>query len=189
MSKQYGFYINTDRCVQCHACEVACKAWNRVDLGIKWRRVVDFWGGSFPEVTNQTVSFSCMHCAKPACVEICPSGALIKRARDGIVVVDPTKCIACRSCAKACPFDVPRYGLSGTMQKCDLCLARIEQQRAPLCADTCPGEAIKFGTMEELIEMARAGSGERVSSPTFPSFLLSGKLAAEKFLTLFGRNE
>ena len=77
MSTQYGFYINTDRCVQCHACEVACKAWNRVDLGIKWRRVADFWGGNFPEVTNQTVSFSCMHCAKPACVESCPTHALV----------------------------------------------------------------------------------------------------------------
>ena len=188
ISKQYGFYINTDRCVQCHACEVACKAWNRVDLDIKWRRVADFWGGSFPAVANQTVSFSCMHCAKPACVEICPSGALSKRAQDGIVVVDQAKCIACHSCAKACPFDVPQYGTSGTMQKCNLCLARIEQQRQPICVSTCPGEAIKFGTMEELIKTAQTQSGGRLNSPTVPSFVLAGKLTAERFLTLFSRN-
>ncbi len=189
MSKQYGFYVNTDRCVQCHACELACKAWNNVDLGIQWRRVADFWGGSFPKVTNQTISFSCMHCGKPDCVGVCPSGALSKRAQDGIVAVDQSKCIACHSCAEACPFDVPRYGRSGTMQKCDMCLERIGQHKKPLCVETCPGEALKFGTMEDLIKMAQARSGASLVSPTLPSFLFSGKLTAEKFLALFSRNK
>ncbi len=185
MSKQYGFYINTDRCVQCHACEVACKAWNSVDLGIKWRRVADFWGGEFPNVTNQTISFSCMHCEKPDCVQICPSGALSKRTQNGIVAVDHNKCIACRSCAEACPFDVPRYGKSGIMQKCHMCPERIEQHQQPLCVETCPGEALKFGTMDDLIEMAAKRSGSRLSGKTIPSFVISGKLTAAKFLTLF----
>jgi anaerobic dimethyl sulfoxide reductase subunit B (iron-sulfur subunit) len=185
MSKQYGFYINTDRCVQCHACEVACKAWNSVELGIKWRRVADFWEGSFPEVTNQTVSYSCMHCEKPACVQVCPSGALSKRVQDGIVIVDQSKCIACRSCAEACPFDVPQYGKSGIMQKCNMCLERIEQNKQPQCVETCPGEALKFGTMEELMELSAARSGSRLSAKTVPCFIISGKLTGAKFLTLF----
>ena len=185
MTKQYGFYINTDRCVQCHACEVACKAWNGVGLGLKWRRVVDFWIGSFPETTNQTVSYSCMHCEKAACVAVCPSGALAKRPQDGIVTVDQSKCIACGSCAEACPFDVPQYEPAGTMQKCDFCLDRLEQNKQPLCVATCPGEALKFGTMEDLIELSAAKSGARLSAQTIPSFVISGKLTAEKFLTLF----
>lgn len=189
MSKQYGFYVNSDRCVQCHACEVACKAWNNVGFGIQWRKVADFWDGNFPEVANQTISFSCMHCEKPSCVEVCPSGALSKRAQDGIVTVDQDKCIACRSCEKACPFDVPQYGPSGTMQKCNMCLERIEQHQQPLCVATCPGEALKLGTMEDLMEIAQAKSGIRLPSPTVPSFWISGKLTAERFLTLFGRNE
>ena len=185
MSRQYGFYINTDRCVQCHSCEVGCKAWNGVELGLAWRRVVDFWGGGFPKVTNQTVSFSCMHCGKPACVQVCPSGALSKRAQDGIVVVDQSKCIACRSCSEACPFDVPQYGRSGTMQKCNMCLERLEQQRQPICVAACPGEALKFGAMEDLMEISATRSGTRLSAETLPSFVISGKLTPEKFLTLF----
>jgi anaerobic dimethyl sulfoxide reductase subunit B (iron-sulfur subunit) len=185
MSRQYGFYINVDRCVQCHACEVACKAWNGLAPGIAWRRVADFWAGDFPKVSNQTVSFSCMHCGKPACVEVCPSNALSKRAEDGIVVVDQSKCIACGSCSEACPFDVPQYGVSGTMQKCDLCLERIEKQRQPVCVATCPGEALKFGNMEDLMGVSAAGSGSRLSVDTNPSFVISGRLTPEKFLTLF----
>ncbi len=187
ISKQYGFYINTDRCVQCHACEVACKAWNKVDFGVRWRRVVDFWGGSFPEVINQTVSFSCMHCEKPSCVRVCPSGALSKRPEDGIVTVDQDKCIACRSCAEACPFDVPQYGRSGIMQKCNLCLERLERRQQPLCVATCPGEALKCGTMEDLIKISAIRSGSRLSATTVPSFVISGRLTAGKFLTLFDR--
>ena len=70
MAKQYGFYIDTDRCVQCHACEVACKSWNGIEPGIRWRRVLDVWQGQFPKVTNQTISYSCMHCEKP---RVCPN--------------------------------------------------------------------------------------------------------------------
>jgi anaerobic dimethyl sulfoxide reductase subunit B (iron-sulfur subunit) len=189
MAKQYGFYIHTDRCVQCHACEVACKSWNGVEAGIKWRRVVDFWEGEFPEVTNRTISFSCMHCEKPACVTICPSGALSKRVQDGIVVVDPSRCIACRSCATACPFHVPQYGQSGTMQKCTMCLDRLEGNKQPLCAETCPGEALKFGAMEDLAEMSAAKSAIRLPDATIPSFLISGKLAPATFLSLFNGNK
>jgi anaerobic dimethyl sulfoxide reductase subunit B (iron-sulfur subunit) len=185
MTKQYGFYIHTDRCVQCHACEVACKSWNNVGLGIKWRRVADFWEGSFPEVRNRTISYSCMHCEKAACVQVCPSGALAKRAQDGIVTVDQSKCIACRSCSEACPFDVPQYGPTGTMQKCNMCLDRLERHQQPSCVETCPGEALKFGTMEELTEISAGRSGARLRAKTIPSFVISGKLTAAKFLTLF----
>lgn len=188
MAKQYGFYIHTDRCVQCHACEVACKSWNGVEPGIKWRRVVDFWEGQFPKVTNQTISFSCMHCAKPACVDVCPAGAISKRAQDGIVVADQSKCIACRTCATVCPFHVPQYGKTGAMQKCNLCLDRLEQGKQPSCVATCPGEALKFGAIDDLIEMSAAKSAVRLAGTTVPSFLISGKLAAETFLALFNSN-
>lgn len=94
MGRQYGFYFDGDRCVQCHACEVACKSWNDLELGISWRRVRDLWSGAFPNVVNKTVSLSCMHCAKPSCMEICPAKAISKRVEDGIVIVDQKKCQA-----------------------------------------------------------------------------------------------
>jgi anaerobic dimethyl sulfoxide reductase subunit B (iron-sulfur subunit) len=188
VAKQYGFLVNTDRCVQCHACEVACKAWHGVEPGIRWRRVVDTWSGQFPAVTNQTISYSCMHCLKPACVDICPERAISKRAEDGIVVVDPSKCKGCRSCAAACPFHIPEYGKTGRMQKCNLCLERLEQGKQPLCVATCPGEALRSGTMETLIEISSAKSAERLSAPSGPSFLLSGKLPGAAFLRLLNSN-
>jgi anaerobic dimethyl sulfoxide reductase subunit B (iron-sulfur subunit) len=189
MAKQYGFYFHSDRCVQCHACEVACKSWNGVETGIAWRRVADFWSGSFPEVTDRTVSYSCMHCAKPSCVQACPSGALSKRAEEGIVVVDSQKCIACRSCEKACPFNIPQYGKNGIMQKCDMCLDRLERRQQPVCTATCPGEALKFGVMEDLIKISSARSATKLPVETVPSFLISGKLTAATFLSLFNRDK
>lgn len=185
MAKQYGFFVNSDRCIQCHACEVACKTWNSVEAGISWRRVVDFWQGQFPDSVNQTISFSCMHCAKPACAAICPEGAIFKRAEDGIVVVDRDKCTGCRSCETACPYDVPRYGKNGTMQKCHMCMSRLEHKKQPICAATCPGEALKFGVIEELAETQGKTPAVKLGGSTGPSFFISGRLKASTFLALF----
>jgi anaerobic dimethyl sulfoxide reductase subunit B len=189
MGKQFGFYINTDRCVQCHACEVACKSWNNLEPGIRWRKVMDVWDGQFPEVTNRTVSFSCMHCAKPACVVVCPEQALSKRGEDGIVVIDQKKCVGCRSCAKVCPFQIPQYGRAGVMQKCNLCMGRLSDGKLPICVITCPGEALKYGTIEDLSEMSSGKSAEKLSSPTEPSFFLSGRMTGTIFLTLLSSNK
>ena len=189
MEKQYGFYINTDRCIQCHACEVACKSWNGVEPGVRWRRVLDVWNGQFPKVTNQTISYTCMHCEKPACVDVCPARAISKRAVDGIVVVDQRKCTGCRSCVTACPFHVPQYGQTGIMQKCDMCLERLDQGKQPLCVATCPGEALKFGTIEDLIKMSATQLPERLSAPTVPSFYISGDMTGAAFLTLLNSSK
>jgi anaerobic dimethyl sulfoxide reductase subunit B len=185
MERQYGFYFDSDRCVQCHACEVACKSWNELELGIRWRRVLDFWGGQFPKVTNKTISLSCMHCAKPACVEICPAKAISKRSEDGIVIVDQSKCTGCRSCAAACPFHVPQYGRTGKMQKCNLCVERLEQGKQPSCVATCPGEALKCRPMEVLQKSSTTKPAERLTGHTNPSLFISGRLTGAELLDLF----
>ncbi len=173
MAKQLGFYVEMDKCVQCHACEVACQSYHQSDLGVKMRRVTTIWSGSFPNVTSVSVSMSCMHCGDPACVAVCPAGALSKRPEDGLVVVDDSKCIGCHYCFFACPFGVPQYGADGTMKKCDMCLDRLEAGEVPACVKTCPAEAIHYGPLDELSELARQKVAKNLVGSTNPSVLLS----------------
>jgi anaerobic dimethyl sulfoxide reductase subunit B (iron-sulfur subunit) len=172
MSKQYGFYFNADRCVQCRTCEVACKSARSIEPGMKWRRVVEIWGGVYPDITCSFFALACMHCSKPACIEVCPTGAISKRGEDGIVVVDRDKCNGCRECFSACPYGVPQFGDDGIMQKCDLC-AGINME--PICAVSCPTEALIFGTIDELLEMAKRKKGGKMGGPTDPSIIVAGE--------------
>ena len=173
MAKQYGFYFDADRCVLCRACEVACKAVHNIEPGIKWMRVVDIWGGVYPDVTRDFFALACMHCGKPACIEACPTGAISKRAEDGIVVVDGDKCNGCQDCFSACPYGVPQFGDNSIMQKCDFC---AEIGIEPACAVSCPAEALNFGTLDELLEMAKGKAAKRMSGPTEPSIIVVGEL-------------
>jgi anaerobic dimethyl sulfoxide reductase subunit B (iron-sulfur subunit) len=173
MAKQYGFYFDADRCVQCRTCEVACKSMRNIEPGIKWRRVVDIWGGVYPNVTRAFFSLACMHCGRPACIEVCPTEAISKRSEDGIVVVDRDKCNGCQDCFSACPYGVPQFGDDGIMQKCDFC---AEINIEPACAVCCPTEALNFGTLDELLEMAKGKAAKRMSGPTEPSIIIVGEL-------------
>jgi DMSO reductase iron-sulfur subunit len=176
MKTQYGFWVEPDRCTKCWSCQVACKAWKGTKAGtVNIRRVLDIWGGTFPNVTRTFISLSCMHCEKPACMAVCPVGAVSKRVEDGIVLVDQSKCIGCHSCFFACPFGVPQFGEDGTMQKCDYCLDRLEAGKAPACAANCPTKALHSGTMEELSKLAAERSGTRLAASTQPSILISKK--------------
>ena len=172
MSKQYGFYLDVESCVRCHACETACKNANNVEPGVRWRRVLSVWGGSYPNVTNKGVSVSCMHCGNAPCVANCPTGALSKDPATGIVEVDEEKCIGCHYCFFACPFGIPQYS-DGTMKKCDFCLDRLEEGKDPICVATCPTEALHWGPMEELSELAREKAARKLAGSTQPAMLIS----------------
>lgn len=175
MAQQYGFYCDTERCIQCWACEIACKQWNGIKAGgIARRKVHEVTDGVFPDVKRTFVSLSCMHCAEPACAAVCPAGAITKRAEDGIVVVDKEKCIGCHYCFFACPFGVPQYDENG-MDKCDCCIGNgVTPGDTPHCVATCPTQALHFGTMEDLAEkVGDKKVKQMVSSDGTPSFIAS----------------
>lgn len=170
MSKQYGFYYDAGRCIQCRTCEMACKSNHNVELGIKWRRVLETWSGNYPGVVRTFFSLACMHCENPACAAVCSTGAISKRAEDGIVVVDRDKCNGCQDCFTACPFGVPQFGKDGTLQKCDFCL---ETGNEPACALSCPTEALKAGALDALLEMAKGRNAGRLDGTTGPSIIIN----------------
>ena len=169
MSKQYVFYYDAGRCVQCHTCEVACRSAHNLEPGVKWRQVVEKWSGDYPDVTRSFLSQACMHCEKPACAAVCPTGAITKRTEDGIVVVDRDKCNGCGDCFSACPYDAPQFGNDGIMQKCDFCL---DIDREPVCTVSCPAEALYFGTLDEPPQALKGKTFKRLDGTTGPSMFI-----------------
>jgi anaerobic dimethyl sulfoxide reductase subunit B len=145
MSEKCSILFIQKKCIQCHGCEVACKSWRNVEIGVNWRRVNICWHGGYPDVKMVPVMVACLHCAKPACVAACPTGAIEKRAADGVVLVNQEKCIGCKVCLEACPYSVPQFGADGKMQKCDRCFQETDGRcSVPPCVATCPTKALQL---------------------------------------------
>lgn len=146
---QYGFLIDHDRCIGCHACTTACKAENEVPVG-SFRTWVKYTEqGVFPEVKRHFAVLRCNHCTDAPCVTICPVKALDKRA-DGIVDIDRDACIGCRACMQACPYDAIYLNEErGAVEKCHFCAHRVEKGLEPACAIVCPETAIIAGDLDD----------------------------------------
>lgn len=145
----FGIYLDSNRCGGCHACAIACMDQNdlEVEEQIAWRWVFAVEKGNYPEVSVTLNSLACRHCQDPLCVMVCPSGAVARL--DGVVLVNTELCIGCHSCFLACPFGIPRFGLDGRMQKCNLCIERVQHGVEPACVRTCPAQALKFCQINE----------------------------------------
>lgn len=164
---QWGFFFDQTRCTACQTCAVSCKDWHDVPAGpASWRRVRTREEGRFPQVAVSHLSLSCLHCARPACRDACPTHAITKRRDNGVVVVDRAKCLpGCRLCLAACPYEAPQYRDGATpMEKCDLCLERIVAGENPICVDSCPMRALSAGPLREL----RQRYGRATAAPGFP---------------------
>ena len=187
---QKAILFDSSRCVGCHYCESSCKKANNLDCKVtinikaladtfiprsmipteswessgaaikvddraynRWLRVVDPSDEGAPSLRH-----ACLHCG--LCAEVCPSGAITRR-EDGIVAVDPEKCIGCKYCFQACPFDIPRYnkgenGADKAMYKCSMCAGRVDEGKQPACVEACPMEALRFGTFDEMVAQGKA---------------------------------
>jgi len=159
MTTQYGFYIDSDRCTGCKTCELACKDYKDLGTDINFRRIYEYAGGNWQQdgtVWRQNVfayylSIACNHCDDPACVKVCPSGAMHKR-EDGFVLIDESVCIGCGYCHMACPYGAPQMDKQkGHMTKCDGCHERVTQEaKKPICVESCPLRALDFGPIDAL---------------------------------------
>ncbi|WP_099188823.1 4Fe-4S dicluster domain-containing protein [Tepidibacter mesophilus] len=149
---QNGFYYDMTSCVQCKACQIACKDKNNLDAGICYREVNEFEIGKLPNICVYFISMSCNHCKDPICVKNCPTGAMKKRRKDGIVSVDREKCIGCRTCERKCLYGAPKYlgDKIRKMSKCDGCIDLINQGEKPVCVTACMTRSLDFGNLEEM---------------------------------------
>ncbi|MGH2496207.1 MAG: 4Fe-4S dicluster domain-containing protein [Ktedonobacteraceae bacterium] len=144
---KYAFVIDQRKCIGCHACTVACKAEHDVPIGVyrTWVKYIE--KGEFPNSRRYFLVNRCNHCTDAPCVTICPTKALYKRA-DGIVDFDSSRCIGCKSCMQACPYDALYIDPnSHTAAKCNYCAHRTEKGLEPACVVVCPVHAIIAGDM------------------------------------------
>ncbi len=180
-----GFYFDMERCVGCHACQIACK--DRADLptGVNFRRVDHYETGEFPNARWYHTSIACNHCTDPACVRNCPSGATFI-AEDGTVQHDDEMCIFCQTCVSKCPYGAPVPVPSlGVVLKCDSCKPLRDAGMNPACVDACIQRALEFGDVDELAK--KYGDKKLVNvipclpePATQPSLLINAKPCAEE---------
>lgn len=152
MTTPKAMLIDITLCVGCNSCQEACKKANGLQEGEEKKLSATAYT-ALEEHDGVFVRRMCQHCETPTCASVCPVGAIAKTP-EGPVVYDESKCIGCRYCMQACPFQVPRYEWSSTyprIQKCVFCHDRIVQGLKPACAEACPTGATKFGDRDELL--------------------------------------
>jgi formate dehydrogenase iron-sulfur subunit len=201
MAQPMGFFTDTTVCIGCKACEVACKEWNQLPSanggantlsgdsydntrrldGIHWRHVkfVEQFTPDRSQGRWLLMSDVCKHCVKAGCLEVCPTGAIIRTEFD-TVVIQSDVCNGCRDCIAACPFGVIEINpASGTAQKCTLCYDRMQVGLEPACAKACPTDSIIFGPIDQLKAMAEKRVGQLQSAGEKQAYLYG---ADEKML-------
>ena len=170
-----GMVISLKRCIGCHTCSNACKMSNNVPMGMLWTRtltegcdILDGAVGTYPNLSRTYLPIACQHCENPACLKVCPTGATYKDAL-GRVEIDYDKCIGCRMCMAACPYnarvfnweepvrdpdfsygdkDVPVRS-KGVAEKCTMCKERTDRGDEPMCVVCCPTRARTFGDLDD----------------------------------------
>ena len=184
--EQFGFNFNAKRSTGCKTCMLACKDYRNLDASVSFRQVYEFVGGSWSKDERGCwaqdcfafyVSSACNHCASPACMEVCPTGAMGKNEL-GLVSVDEHRCIGCGYCALSCPYHAPKVDRTvGHSVKCDGCSQRAREGSAPVCVEACPLRALEFGPISDL----RARHGRVADMPPLPD---SSKTAPNLVLSL-----
>ncbi len=147
---RFAMAIDTRRCVGCQDCVVACKTENGVPEGYNRDWVTEEVHGAFPTVRLKIRSERCNHCDNPPCVSCCPTGASHIHERGGVVLVDHDKCIGCKACLAACPYNARFIHPDGYADKCTFCIHRVEKGLDPACVSVCPTHCMHFGDLDDL---------------------------------------
>lgn len=179
----FVFSIDLNLCSGCYACVVACKQENNLapdvndvpgSQGPNWIKLQNVVLVSGDEKENRVifVPLMCNHCKNSACVDGCPTGATYRNDK-GIVCFDEEKCVGCKFCVMACPYQIRSFDLKKKVaSKCQLCLPRLSEGNKPRCVETCPAGARTF-------EWASGEKGAEKTKPSKTMTRLPGKREAE----------
>ena len=168
-------FVDPERCVACHQCEVACLVEHSQSKNLYGALSESPTPRRFIVATpgirlNSSFPSKCRHCNPAPCQAVCPTGAISRNADMDIVLIDGSKCIVCGMCAMVCPFDVITYFPTAKVRpertvaiKCDNCVDRQHEGMMPACVETCKVGALQFGDVNELVKKARTQIGKSVS--------------------------
>ena len=149
--EQYRFHFNMTKCIGCRSCEVACNEQNGNPADIRWRRIGEIEGGTWPETIRHYLSMGCNHCLSADCLRGCPVDAYKKDPVTGIVLHSAEACIGCQYCVWNCPYSVPQFNPErGVVGKCDMCHGRLTSGLEPACVNACPENAIEIEIVDQL---------------------------------------
>jgi len=146
---RYGMVIDTRKCVGCKDCVVACKTENNVPEGYNRDWIVTESFGKFPDINMEIRTERCNQCSETPCVACCPTGASHIHDVGGVVLVDHNKCIGCKACVQACPYDARFIHPDGYADKCTFCIHRVEKGEHPACVEVCPTYCMHFGDLDD----------------------------------------
>lgn len=146
---RYALLVDTKKCVGCYACMVACQNQNELPLENDFIRFEEAESGQFPNVKYKIAPLQCMHCAEAPCVPVCPTTASAKDQATGLTLVNKDKCMGCRRCIAACPYNARTYLKNeGVVQGCNLCVSLLAAKQEPACVSTCLTKARLFGDLD-----------------------------------------
>ncbi len=150
---QEGFIFDTNKCVGCQACTVACAIENKTMQSLTWREVSTFNVLQHPAIPAFHLSLACNHCKDALCLKNCPALAYTRDPITKAVIHHAERCIGCKFCTWACPYDAPKYNpKKHIVEKCTFCNTRLQNGQKPMCVTNCPTGALNYGKFDDNIE-------------------------------------